>query len=71
MKDINKDDFKDEDSFTIYFITNEIYQDEEDFKILFKYLNNYLKERYDSSFSGFYLPVTDPPICIPAFARCA
>ena len=54
MKDYIKVDFKDEDSFTIYYITNEIYENEEEFKGLFKYLNNYLEENYDKGFNGYY-----------------
>ena len=54
MKDIIKINFKDEESFTIYYLTNEIYENEEDFKLLFKYINNYLDNNYDFSFSGIY-----------------
>ena len=45
MKDTIKVNFKDEDSFTIFYITDEIYQDEEDFKILFKLLYICFKTR--------------------------
>ena len=54
MKDYIKIDFKDEDSFVVYYITEKVYENEEDFKNMFKYINKYLEDKYDYSFSGFY-----------------
>lgn len=54
MKDIIKVDFKDEDSFSIFYITDEIYKDEEEFKMLFKYLNNHLIKKYNKILFGLY-----------------
>ena len=49
-----KIDFKDEDSFTIFYITKDNFETEEEYKVLFKYLNNELIKRYNCSFSGLY-----------------
>lgn len=54
MEDIIKVEFKDEESFTIFYITDEVFETEEEFKLFFKYLDNILKNRYNYELNGFY-----------------
>lgn len=49
-----KIEFNDENSFTIFYITNNIIETEEDYKVLFKYLNDTLYKKYNYSLHGFY-----------------
>ena len=49
-----KVEFIDDDSFTIYYITSDILENEDDYRILFKYLNDELYKRYNYSLEGFY-----------------
>ena len=49
-----KIEFKDSDSFTIFYITDEIYETEEEYKKLFKYLNDTLYTKYNYYLHGFY-----------------
>ena len=49
-----KVEFIDDDSFTIYYITSDILENEDDYRILFKYLNDELYKRYNYSLAGFY-----------------
>jgi len=54
MEGTLKIEFNDSDSFTVFYITNDIFETEDEYKILFKYLNEQLEKRYDYSFHGFY-----------------
>lgn len=49
-----KIEFKDTDSFIIYYITDQIYEEISEYKSLFKYLNEELSKRYNYSFDGLY-----------------
>ena len=54
MDDFIKIVFNDEDSFYVYYITDKIFEKEDDFKKLFKYINDILIKKYDYEFDGFY-----------------
>lgn len=54
MKDSFKVDFHCSDSFTIFFITDNIFETEEEYKILFKFINDTLYKKYSYSLHGFY-----------------
>ncbi len=49
-----KVEFLDEDVFNIYYISSDIIQTELEMKILFRLLDNYLKDKYDYVFHGYY-----------------
>lgn len=49
-----KIEFKDEDTFTIYYISENLFKTEEEFKNFFKLLNHELYTRYDYEFHGYY-----------------
>lgn len=54
MKGSLKIMFTNTDSFTAYYITNDIFETEDDYRILFKYLNDTLYKRYNYCMHGFY-----------------
>ena len=49
-----KVEFNSEDSFTIFYITNEIFSNEDEYKVLFKYLDDILFRKYNYVLHGFY-----------------
>ncbi len=49
-----KVEFNSEDSFTIFYITNEIFSNEDEYKVLFKYLDDVLFRKYNYALHGFY-----------------
>lgn len=49
-----KVDFIDEEHFTIYYLSDNLFRTEEELKILFKMMNQQLKKQYDYEFRGFY-----------------
>lgn len=49
-----KIEFISEDKFTIYYISDTVFRTEEEFKILFKMLDQELNDRYQYKFYGFY-----------------
>ena len=46
--------FTNDDSFIIYYITENVYHDEEEYKILFKYISDELYKRYNYFLNKFY-----------------
>lgn len=54
MEDVIKVDFLDNDNFIIYYISQNNLRTEDEMKLFFKVLNNYLQERFDYEFRGFY-----------------
>ena len=54
MKESIKISFKDDDTFTIFYLTEKEYLEEADFKELFKTFNIKLISKYDYRFHGFY-----------------
>ena len=54
MKETLKIEFIDDDSFTAYYITDDEFEDEDDYKIMVKYIDNELKRKYNYSLHGFY-----------------
>lgn len=54
MKASLKVEFQDEDSFIIYYVTDKVYENEEEYKELFKVLNDRLNRVYNYIFHGFY-----------------
>lgn len=49
-----KVEFVDDDYFTIYYITNDRYETEDEYRILFQYFNTELTKRYNYSLEGLY-----------------
>lgn len=49
-----KIEFNNQDSFTVFYITNDVFETEEEYKVLFKYLNDTLYKKYNYSLHGFY-----------------
>lgn len=54
MDTVLKVDFIDSDNFIIYYISGDNLRTEEEMKLFFKMLNNYLQDRYNYEFHGFY-----------------
>lgn len=54
MEESLKIEFNDLDCFTVFYITDEIFSTEDEYKVLFKYLNDVLYKRYNYSLHGFY-----------------
>ena len=54
MNDVLKIEFIDEKSFIAYYITKDIYENEDDYKILFKYLDKELEKKYKYIMHGYY-----------------
>jgi len=54
MEDIIKVDFIDSENFLIYYISGNNLRTEEEMKLFFKMLNNYLQDRFNYGFHGFY-----------------
>ena len=49
-----KIEFNDEDSFTIYYITSDVFETEDDYKVLFRYLDKELERKYKYIMHGYY-----------------
>ena len=54
MEESLKIEFNDLDCFTVFYITDDIFSTEDEYKVLFKYLNDVLYKRYNYSLHGFY-----------------
>lgn len=54
MEESLKIEFNDLDCFTAFYITDDIFSTEAEYKVLFKYLNDVLYKRYNYSLHGFY-----------------
>lgn len=54
MEDVIKVDFLDDERFIIYYISENNLRTEEEMKLFFKMLNNYLQARFNYEFHGFY-----------------
>lgn len=54
MNNCLKIEFNSEDDFIIYYICEDSFENEDDYRILFKYLNDELYKRFDYTFEGFY-----------------
>ena len=54
MLETLKIEFIDDNSFTVYYITKDRFTEVEDYKIMFKYINEELEEKYNYTMHGYY-----------------